>query len=117
MFMLLQLLIAASQGFTIRDVGWHNWGLGRNRDFRQTFHDTVILDASAWNWKPPQDPKWTQISAMSHWQSFIKSDQSIMHSLAGPDMAKRAQGIQSRATTHNKCEHSCAPPQFLTSNP
>ena len=51
---------------------------GRNRDFRQIFHGFVILDASAWNWKPPQGPKWTQISAMSHWQSFTRSDRSII---------------------------------------
>ena len=94
--MLLQLLIAAAQGFTIRDVGWHNWGLRRNVDFRRTFHDFVILGASAWNWKPPQDPQWTQISAMSHWQSFIKSEQGIMHVLAGQELAKRAQGILHR---------------------
>ena len=60
--MLWQLLIAASQGFSIRDVGWHNWGLRRNVDFRRNFHDFVILDASAWNCRPPQDPQWTQIS-------------------------------------------------------
>ena len=34
LFILLQLLIAASQGFSIRDVGWHNWGLRRNVDFK-----------------------------------------------------------------------------------
>ena len=62
LFMLWQLLIAASQGFSIRDVGWHNWGLRRNVDFRRNFHDFVILDASAWNCRPPQDPQWTQIS-------------------------------------------------------
>ena len=45
-------VIAASQGFSIRDVGWHNWGLRGNVDFRRNFHDFVTLDASAWNWRP-----------------------------------------------------------------
>ena len=88
LFMLLQVLIAASQGFSITDVGWHNWGFRRNADFRRNFHDL-----SAWNWRPPQDSQWTQISALNNWQSFIKSNQGIAQVLAGKDVAQRVRGI------------------------
>ena len=39
--------------------------------------------------KPPQDPQWTQISALNNWQSFIKSSQGIMQVLAGKAHAAR----------------------------
>ena len=62
-------------------------------NFKRNFHDFIILDASAWNWRPPQDPQWAQISALNNWQSFIKSNQGIMQVLAGKDVAQRVRGI------------------------
>ena len=84
MFILLQLLVAASQGFAIRDVGWGNWGLRRNKDFSKSYHDFVVLDASAWVWTRPDHPSHTTISAMSKWESFIKTESYIYQERTWP---------------------------------